>query len=86
MTKLTTDRRFGGIFLMLIGFFFVIGGFATIFLGATFIVDFISLFLGNIQLIISTVGLLTIIFGFFLIWAGRTIRNEPFLPQFLRGK
>ena len=80
MAKLTSGRRFGGIFLILIGFVFIIQGFVIIFFGTTVIIDIISIFLSNLTSILVLIGLLNIGFGLFLIWAGRTIRNEAFLP------
>jgi len=85
MAKITTARRFGGIFLILIGFLFFFIGFGVIFFGTTTIIDIASIFFTNVGTVISIAGLFNIVFGIFLIWAGRMIRNENFFPDYLRG-
>jgi len=84
MAKLSSGRRFGGIFLILIGFLFFFMGFAVLFFGSTTIVDIISLLFSNVTELIFLMGFLTITFGLFLIWAGRTIRNENFFPDYIK--
>ncbi len=84
MAKLSSGRRFGGIFLILIGFLFFFMGFAVIFFGFTTIIDIVSIVFSNVPQLIGLLGLLNIIFGIFLIWAGRTIRNENFFPDYIK--
>lgn len=81
---LSSSRRFGGIFLISIGFIYFIVGFAMMFLNNTFIVNLASLLFSGLQIGIFLGGLIIVFFGLFFIWAGRMIRNEPFLPEFLR--
>ena len=81
---ITNSRRFGGIFLILLGFIFIISGFTIMFLNTTFIIDLASVFFGNLPITLFFMGLFHVILGIFFIWAGRMIRNEPFLPKFLR--
>ncbi len=85
MARLSTARRFGGIFLILIGFLFFFMGFAVLFFGTTTIIDIASIFLSNITSVVVVIGLIHIFFGILLIWAGRMIRNENFFPDYLRG-
>lgn len=85
MAKLTSGRRFGGIFLILIGFLFFFMGFAILFFGASPIIDVASIFLSNLTSVVFLLGLFHILFGTLLIWAGRMIRNENFFPDYLRG-
>jgi len=84
MAKLSSGRRFGGIFLILIGFLFFFMGFAVLFFGSTTIIDIISIFFMNVTGLIFLAGLVNIFFGIFLIWAGRTIRNENFFPDYIK--
>ncbi len=84
MGKLSTGRSFGGIFLILIGFLIVIIGIITLMFRSTDIIGITSIFLTNLPSLFVVVGLIHIAFGLFLIWAGRTIRNEPFIPDFIR--
>ena len=86
MAKLSSERRFGGIFLIALGFIFIISGFAIMFLNTTFIIDLASVFFSNLPVALFFMGLFHVIIGIFFIWAGRMIRNEPFLPDALRGK
>ena len=81
---LTNSRRFGGIFLILLGFIFIISGFTIMFFNTTFIIDLASVFFSNLPLTLFFMGLFHVILGIFFIWAGRMIRNEPFLPKLLR--
>ncbi len=81
---LTSSRRFGGIFLILLGFIFIISGFTIMFFNTTFIIDLASVFFSNLPITLFFMGLFHVILGIFFIWAGRMIRNEPFLPKFLR--
>lgn len=81
---LTNSRRFGGIFLILLGFIFIISGFTIMFFNTTFIIDLASVFFSNLPITLFFMGLFHVILGIFFIWAGRMIRNEPFLPKFLR--
>jgi len=81
---LSDSRKFGGIFLILLGFIFIISGFTIMFLNTTFIIDLASVFFGNLPIALFFMGLFHVIIGIFFIWAGRMIRNEPFLPKFLR--
>jgi len=81
---LSNSRRFGGIFLILLGFIFIISGFTIMFLNTTFIIDLASVFFGNLPVALFFMGLFHVILGIFFIWSGRMIRNEPFLPKFLR--
>jgi len=85
MAKLTSGRRFGGIFLILIGFLFFFMGFAILFFGSAPIIDIASILVTNLSTAIFLVGLFHIFFGVLLIWAGRMIRNENFFPDYLRG-
>ncbi len=81
---LTSSRRFGGIFLILLGFIFIISGFTIMFFNTTFIIDLASVFFTNLPVALFFMGLFHVLIGIFFIWAGRMIRNEPFLPKFLR--
>jgi len=85
MAKLSTARRFGGIFLILIGFLFFFIGFGVIFLGTSMIIDIVSILFVNVDTAIFLAGLFHIFFGVLLIWAGRMIRNENFFPDYLKG-
>jgi len=79
MAQLSTGKRFGGIFLILIGVLFILGGVAAIMFGNVDIVNFVAMFFGGVQSAIFLVGIVNIILGLFLIWAGRTIRGESFV-------
>lgn len=86
MAKLSSERRFGGVVLVLIGLGFIFLGIFTMFFSSNIIFDIISIFFANVPSIVLVMGIFSIIFGLFLVWAGRTIRNEPFIPDALRGK
>ena len=81
---LSDSRKFGGIFLILLGFIFIISGFTIMFLNTTFIIDLATVFFGNLPIALFFMGLFHVILGIFFIWAGRMIRNEHFLPKSLR--
>ena len=81
---LSNSRRFGGIFLIVLGFVFIISGFTVMLFNTTFIIDLASVFFTNLPTALFLMGLIHVILGIFFIWAGRMVRNEPFLPKFIK--
>ena len=81
---LNNARRIGGIILILSGIFFIIAGSLVVFFGNSDVISFVSIFFQNVPSVIFIVGVIHIIFGVFLVWMGRLIRNEPFLPKFMK--
>jgi len=67
MAKLSSERRFGGLILI----------------GTTFLIGLVDIILGMIPItgLLGTFAIFNILFGILLFWAGRTIRNEKFLPK-----
>jgi len=83
MAKLSSERRFGGLILIGFGIYQIILGIITILIGNTFLVGIIDVILGMIPItgLLATFAIFNILFGVLLFWAGRTIRNEKFLPK-----
>jgi hypothetical protein len=84
MAKPTTAESIGGIFLIIIGIAFTVAGIIISVFPTTMIIQVLSIFFSSIPSIILLFGIANILFGLFLIWAGRIVRNEPFLPKFLK--
>ena len=83
MAKLTFERRFGGLLLIFFGIYQIILGIITILIGNTFLVGIVDIILGSIPItgLLGGFAIFNILFGILLFWAGRTIRNEKFLPK-----
>ncbi len=81
MAKLSFERKIGGFLLIGLGIYQVILGIITILIGNTVLVGIVEIFFGGITPLLGTFAIFNILFGLLLIWAGRTIRNEPFLPK-----
>ena len=80
----TKAESIGGIFLIGIGLAFVIAGIIISIFPTTMIIEILSIFFSSIPSIIVIFGVANILFGLFLVWAGRMIRNEPFFPKFIK--
>ncbi len=81
MAKLSFERKIGGFLLIGLGIYQVILGIITILIGNTVLVGLASIFFGSITPLLGSFAIFNILFGLLLFWAGRTIRNEPFLPK-----
>jgi len=81
MAKLSFERKIGGFLLIGLGIYQVILGIITILIGNTSLVGIVDIFFGAITPLLGALAIFNILFGVLLIWAGRTIRNEPFLPK-----
>ncbi len=83
MAKLSTERKIGGLLLIGFGIYQIILGIITILIGNTFLVGLVDIILGMIPItgLLATFAVFNILFGILLFWAGRTIRNEKFLPK-----
>lgn len=83
MAKLSTERKIGGLLLIGFGIYQIILGIITILIGNTFLVGLVDIILGMIPItgLLAVFAMFNILFGILLFWAGRTIRNEPFLPK-----
>ncbi|MCP6727422.1 MAG: hypothetical protein KJI69_05435 [Patescibacteria group bacterium] len=81
MAKLSFERKIGGFLLIGLGIYQVILGIITILIGNTVFVGIIDIFFGAITPLLGSFAIFNILFGLLLFWAGRTIRNEPFLPK-----
>jgi len=83
MAKLSTERKIGGLLLIGFGIYQIILGIITILIGNTFLVGLVDIILGMIPItgLLATFAVFNLLFGILLFWAGRTIRNEKFLPK-----
>ncbi len=81
--QLSTERKFGGLLLIGLGIYQIILGIITILIGNTFLVGIVDLIIGMIPIteLLGGFAIFNILFGILLFWAGRTIRNESFLPK-----